>query len=104
MQLVEVLSRNVVKVHEPAGKGPVTDGDEVLEGAAADEELLQVRVNRMDAEVRDFEGCIRAFQMDTYLLGFLRRPTTRPTTRAMMHAMTMKAIRHILFQPPLCAT
>ena len=53
MQLVEVLSRNVVKVHEPAGKGPVTDGDEVVEGAAADEELLQVRVNRMDAEVRD---------------------------------------------------
>ena len=53
MQLVEVLSRNVVKVHEPAGKGPVidgddvVDGDEVVEGDAADEEL-QVRVNGLD--------------------------------------------------------
>ena len=58
MQLVEVLSRNVVKVHEPAGKGLVVDGAEVVdgdvEGDAADEEL-QVRVNGMDAEVRDFD-------------------------------------------------
>lgn len=103
---MEVLSRKVVKVHEPAGKGPLTDGDEVdegVEGDAADEEL-QVRVSEMDAEVRDFEGCIRAFRTDTYLLDFLRRPTTRPTTRAMMHAMIMKAIRHILFHPPLRAT
>ena len=50
---MEVLSRNVVKVHEPAGKGPVidgddvVDGDEVVEGDAADEEL-QVRVNGLD--------------------------------------------------------
>ena len=104
VQLAEVLSRNVVKVHEPAGKGPVTEGAEVLEGDAAAEEELQVRVNGMDAEVRDYEGCIRAFRMDTYLLDFLRRPTTRPTTRAMMHAMIMKVIRHILFHPPLRAT
>ena len=41
---MEVVSRNVVKVHEPAGKGPVMGGDEVVEGDAADEEL-QVRVN-----------------------------------------------------------
>ncbi len=48
MQLVEVVSRKVVKVHEPAGKGPVMDGDEVVEGDTADAEL-QVRVNGMNA-------------------------------------------------------
>ena len=52
MQFVEVVSRKVIKVHEPAGKGPVMVGDEVVEGDAADEEL-QVRVNRVVAEVRD---------------------------------------------------
>lgn len=54
MQFVEVVSRNVVKVHEPAGKGPVMGGDEVVEGDAADEEL-QVRVNGMVAEVRHLD-------------------------------------------------
>lgn len=67
MQLLEVVSRKVVKVHEPAGKGPVVDGDEVVAGDAADEEL-QVRVNGMDAEVRDFDPCVS----DGYVLaGFL---------------------------------
>ena len=51
---MEVVSRNVVKVHEPAGKGPVMSGDEVVEGDAADEEL-QVRVNGLVAEVRHLD-------------------------------------------------
>ena len=54
VQFVEVVSRNVVKVHEPAGKGPAMGGDEVVELEAADEEL-QVRVNRLVAEVRHLD-------------------------------------------------
>ena len=62
MQLLEVVSRKVVKVQEPAGKGPVVGGDEVVEGGAADEEL-QVRVNGMIAEVRDFNNASARFRL-----------------------------------------
>ena len=62
MQFVDVVSRNVVKVHEPAGKGAVIDGDVVVEEDAADEEL-QVRVNGMLAEVRDLNDACARFRL-----------------------------------------